>query len=315
MIIPEIDITQPVELPETKTWPKSVHLFDRESELAVRTALASRRPLLIRGEPGTGKSQMARAVAKVWDRLFVSVVVNARTESQDLMWNFDAVARLGEAQAGHNPDRLEPKHYLSPGPLWWAFDYTSAAKQYKVCRYRQLEPDKPDQWTVDQGCVVLIDEIDKADAELPNGLLEILGNGAFSVPYTNEKIGLIGSQTPLVVVTTNEERELPAAFVRRCMVLQLKLPEDKADLVDWLVTRGGHHFPDDELSQSVLEKTAESLWEDRGNAIRLGMSPPGQAEYIDLLRALKELASDEAARLKLLDETRRYAFQKHAELE
>ncbi len=315
MDILPISTIKPVELPQTATLPKSVHLFDDDSVLAIRTAVASRRPLLIRGEPGTGKSQIARAVAQVWDRLFVSVVVNARTESQDLMWHFDAVARLGDAQASRADAKLEPADYLSPGPLWWVFDYDTAAQQYAKCRFRQLEPEKPLGWTSAQGCVLLIDEIDKADAELPNGLLEILGNGAFSVPYTNQRVGLSTAAPPLVVVTTNEERELPPAFVRRCMVLQLKLPSDEHAMTELLVERGAYHVSDKKMTEKVMTEAARMLWVDREKALRLGMSPPGQAEYIDLLHALCELNVGEAAQLEMLQKIGKFAFKKYPGLE
>jgi MoxR-like ATPase len=310
-----ISTTKPVELPQTAALPKSVHLFDDDSVLAIRTAVASRRPLLIRGEPGTGKSQIARAVAKVWQRLFVSVVVNARTESQDLMWHFDAVARLGEAQASRGEATLEPADYLSPGPLWWVFDYDTAARQYAKCRFRQLEPEKPAGWTSAQGCVLLIDEIDKAEAELPNGLLEILGNGAFSVPYTNQRVGLTSTTPPLVIVTTNAERELPPAFVRRCMVLQLKLPSDEQRLTQLLSERGAYHVRDKKMTNKVMIEAAGMLWVDRGKAQLLGMNPPGQAEYIDLLHALCELKEGEAAQLAMLHKIRKFAFKKYPGLE
>lgn len=314
MSIPDIAIEDLIALPATGVWPESVHQFDQQSIMAVKTAMAARRPLLIRGEPGTGKSQLARAVARVWQRLFVSVVVNAQTESQDLMWHFDAIARLGEAQIGQQQKSLEAAHFLSPGALWWAFDYTSAASQYEQCRYRQLEPEHLPNWKVEQGCVVLIDEIDKADAELPNGLLEILGNGAFSVPNINQRVGL-NATAPLVVITTNEERELPAAFVRRCMVLRLTLPEDQQALIDWLVKRGRCHFSKQNLSDSVLKESAQQLAQDRDKARQLGLNQPGQAEYIDLLRALVELAEGQQAQLQLLKQISSYAFEKYTSLE
>lgn len=315
MNIPDISVGQAIKLPATRAWPEAVHVFDDESVLAIQTALASRRPLLIRGEPGTGKSQLARAIAHVWQRLFISVVVNARMESQDLMWHFDAVARLGEAQIGRQDAQLESLHYLSPGALWWAFDYASAAEQYQQCRYRQLEPEPLSGWQAEQGCVVLIDEIDKAEAELPNGLLEILGNGAFAVPHINQRIGLTGSTLPLVIITTNEERELPAAFVRRCMVLRLSLPTEQSALVEWLVQRGACHFSTEKLSDKVLREAARLLAEDRDKAQRLGLHPPGQAEYIDLLRALVELADGEPAQLDVLKKISRFAFEKYTSLE
>ena len=117
-----------VPLPEYGSWPESIHQFDAKSINALKAALAAQRPLLLRGEPGTGKSQLARAAAVALNRLFVYEVVNAHTESQDLLWRFDAVGRLAEAQTlqGQNcsedklKQTLDSKRYISPGPLWWA---------------------------------------------------------------------------------------------------------------------------------------------------------------------------------------------------
>jgi MoxR-like ATPase len=125
-------LSQPLSIPKLGSWPETRHVFDQASAYALAAAEAANRPLLVRGEPGTGKSQLARAAAVARDRLFLSVVVNARTECQDLQWQFDAVGRLGEAQTLaqlSEPDvrqLLDPRHFLTPGPLWWVFDWNSA---------------------------------------------------------------------------------------------------------------------------------------------------------------------------------------------
>lgn len=119
--------------------PQQVQLGGLETGLHPADAEAARRPLLIRGEPGTGKSQLAHAAAVARQRLFLSVVVHARTIAQDLQWQFDAVARLGEAQLlaqAHDPQarqHLQPQLFLSPGPLWWALDWDSAQAQWQAC--------------------------------------------------------------------------------------------------------------------------------------------------------------------------------------
>ena len=159
--------------------------------------------------------------------------------------------------------------------------------------------------------VLLIDEIDKAEADLPNGLLETLGNGAFSVPWLNESVGAqAGSPTPLVVITTNEERELPAAFVRRCLVLNLQLPESEAELYDLLIARGRSHFGD-ECHADVYHDAAQQLVADRHTARDLGVTAPGQAEYIDMLRVVKTLEPDVERQLGLLAKIRDFALKKH----
>lgn len=311
MTRPQLPVDKPLPLPEIGSWPATHHVFDAQSVDAVEMAWAAERPLLLRGEPGTGKSQLARAVAQVGGRAFISEVVNARTEPQDLMWRFDAVSRLGEAQAlgrtGEARDALDPRHFLSPGPLWWALDWTSADAQQAVARHPAAAPHAPPGWQPAHGCVLLIDEIDKADTDLPNSLLECLGNRRFAVPWVQQVVGTgVDTPPPLVILTTNEERELPAAFLRRCLVLEYVLPEP---LAPWLVERGRVHFGGS-CDKAVLDKAAQLLVRDRAEARRAGVTPPGQAEYLDLLRAVVTLRADTDARLALLDTLARYAYRK-----
>ena len=317
-----------ITLPATGSWPKTVHVFDEASIWAIKAALAAQRPLLLRGEPGTGKSQLARAAAHALNRAFVFEVVHARSECQELQWHFDAVGRLGEAQAigiagnsenkNEKLDPLDPLRFLTPGALWWTLNWESAEQQFKNSTKGVRKPESPKGWTPAQGCVLLIDEIDKADADLPNGLLETLGNGAFAVPHIDHSVRLPnGARFPLVVITTNEERELPPAFIRRCMVMHLKLPKEKDELVEWLKKRGRMHFP--HCPESVLAKAAELLWTDRSPALDSGLPAPGQAEYLDILRALTGIERDgkkrldETEQLDILEEISGFALKKHPE--
>ena len=317
--IPEIPSNIPIPLPLRGSWPASVHVFDEASAWAIRAALAAQRPLLVRGEPGAGKSQLARAAAEVLGRLFITEVVHTRSESQDLQWRFDAVGRLGDAQAlgatrltaDEVRNQLDPRNYLSPGPLWWVFDWQAALDQHERGGRQSNPPILPPGWQPEQGCVLLIDEIDKAEADLPNGLLETLGNGAFSVPWLAEPVGVkAGLTTPLVVITTNEERELPAAFVRRCLVLNLEMPEGREAFLEALVARGQVHFQQ-EIDAEVYVEAARQLWEDRQIAATQGVTPPGQAEYIDMLRVIKTLQPELNQQMELLAKISRFALQKH----
>ena len=317
--IPEIPVGPEIPLPPRGSWPPSVHVFDDRSAWAIRAALAAQRPLLVRGEPGVGKSQLARAAAEVLGRLFLSEVVHARSESQDLQWRYDAVARLGDAQAlGAVPqtpeqvrEQLDHRKYVSPGVLWWVFDWPSALDQHERGGTESGMPLTPDGWAPAKGSVLLIDEIDKAEADLPNGLLETLGNGAFGVPWRDLPVATQpGVPTPLVVITTNEERELPAAFVRRCLVLNLDLPEKREDFVSTLIERGRVHFKA-KCHDDVYRKAAGQLWGDRQKAEDQGVSPPGQAEYIDLLRAVCVLEPDLNGQMALLAKVKEFALKKH----
>ena len=243
-------------LPPMGTWKQSVHVFDERVANAVCAAWAAERPLLVRGDPGTGKSQLARAVALACGWQFISEVVNAQTDIQDLWYRFDAVSRLGQAQVlsaiGKEytqekiNEELNPENYLSPGVLWWAFDWNTAKTYYAKSRYQQYHPNPAGENEAPKGVVLLLDEIDKADADLPNSLLETLDNARFRIPWVNQSIGYQTDNPscirPLVVITTNEDRQLPAAFVRRCLVLNLELPDNEAALVDFLIERGKQHL-------------------------------------------------------------------------
>lgn len=307
-----------VTLPSYGSWPVSVHQFDNDSINVLKTALAARRPVLLRGDPGTGKSQLAHAAAVALGRLFVYEVANAHTEGQDLLWKFDAVGRLAEAQAlpagteeATRKSVLDTRRYISPGVLWWALCWKTAAETYTNSQYQLTRPEQPQNWVQEHGSVILIDEIDKANAELPNSLLEILGNNAIEIPWLGETIGgKADVPPPLVIITTNEERELPPAFVRRCLVLNLNLPTDDDELIQLLKKRGKLHFQ--QCHDDVLQEAAEQLVKDRNLAREKGVTPPGQAEYLDMLRALSVLgADDKDKQLTMLKDIKKFVLRKY----
>jgi len=161
---------------------------------------------------------------------------------------------------------------------------------------------------------VLIDELDKTDPSVPNGLLEALGQGTFRVLRdTTVSLYQEGKPAPLVIITTNDERELPPAFVRRCMVHHIRVPKGEAALVRWLTERGQTHFGST-LSTTLLDTAARLVHAQRERARGLGLPPPGQAEYLDLLRAVGELRKDEGEQLALLAKVSGLALKKHPDL-
>lgn len=294
-----------------------VHLLSVTEIHAINAAIAAGRPLLVRGEPGTGKSQLARAAAKKLNRVFISHVIDARTESRDLMWSFDAVMRLANAQlsgslqqdAQQARQELAVENYLQPGPLWWAFDWADATSQAE--RVQVLPPTQPDGGGWQNGSVLLLDEIDKAESETPNGLLEALGARQFT-PLGRSKPVCVQGGLPLVVITTNEERALPDAFLRRCLVLRLGLPAEEPELIALLMQRGKAHFP--KASEELLRKAAEMLSKDRHAALEAQVTPrPGQAEYLDLLRAVLSLERTKAKQMALLEVVAQYTLRKHVD--
>lgn len=333
---------RPIELPPTRTWPAAAHRLKPDTAAALRAAEATGRPLLIRGLPGVGKSMTARAAAHLMARPILSQVIDARTEPDDLKARFDAVRRLADAQArGPRSKALPPESaYLNPQVLWWAFDWPSAQAQRAQYLQRQgpagkaavagqdyawLPAEHPPDWNpATDRSVLLLDEIDKADPELPNALLEAFGSAGFTVPLTGQPIVCPPQRRPLIILTTNEERELPPAFLRRCMVLWLALPEAHGELVNeleqigndhqhWLAQPGsGHGKPQRTRQCLVIREAAEAV-----AAVRLatpeGEYMPGTSEFLDLVTALAELwPDDKAEQQRKLDEVAQFTLHKQA---
>lgn len=260
--------------------------YDDRIVLAVNVALAAGRPLLVRGDPGTGKSSLARSVARLLGWRFYAATVSSRTTARDLLWTFDTVARLADAQARERRHRLA---YLTPGPLWWAFDPASAGRrgvaedrwQKALDRGVRPAPD-PATPTTSERAVVLIDEIDKADPDVPNDLLVPLGSFTFTL---EEGPTVAAAAAPLVVLTTNEERDLPRAFLRRCVVLALKEP--KPARLRRIALR---HYPQLE-GTPLLDDVLVEYDQVRKSRLAAFEQPPGVAELLDALAACTNLAT------------------------
>jgi MoxR-like ATPase len=295
---PEVDLSLP--RCDEGGLEQAAHVLTQDEAVAINAALAAGRPLLLRGEPGVGKSQLARAAAVALGRAFVHQTVDARTDAHELLWRVDGVARLGQAQlmaVDREADRasLDLKRFLQPGALWWAFDWGGATEQAKLAGPGASARAYADQHP--KGLVVLIDEIDKADSSVPNGLLEALAGGAFSPPGCAPVARK--ERRPLVIIATNEERPMPDAFLRRCLVLHLRLPEGVDEVVAHLLRRSGGFL--DTVSEPVQREVALIIAKDRAEQGRGARARVGLAEHLDLLRALAELApSDPAAQQALL---------------
>lgn len=274
----------------------SVYVYDEEIVLAVNVALATSRPLLVRGPSGSGKSSLARNVARFLGWRYYEDVISSRTQARDLLWRFDTLRRLNDAQA----QRLkEDVYYVEPGVLWWAFDPESAGRRglsaaglkrlvprAQVGEFLAADPYKGDRH---ERAVVLLDEIDKADPDTPNNLLVPLGSFQFFVQEAETDVQVAPSTAPLVVITSNDERELSSAFLRRCVMLNLQAP-GRARLVE--IARA--HFGDEhaDLYEKVARKmTSRKKGEDEeeeedGDG---GAPRPSAAEFIDTVRACIEL--------------------------
>lgn len=262
---------------------RDVYVYSEDIVLAVNVALATGRPLLLRGQSGVGKSSLARALAGSLDRDYVETVVTSRTQASDLLWTVDQLKRLQDAQAGTLEARWNK--YVTPGPFWLAFDPASAAQQQATQR-GEVAP--PAAAGAVRETVLLVDEIDKADPDVPNNLLKPLGSLCFEVTDLDNLL-ITAPTPPLVIITTNEERDLPPAFLRRCV--QHTIPSFSKER---LVKVGLAHCP--HLDAAILERAADIVHgqtSDRASPNVAG-SP---AEYLDLLRACETLEIDPASDL------------------
>ncbi len=227
----------------------SDYIVTEDLMMAVNAAITLERPLIIKGEPGTGKTMLAQEVAKSLDSELIQWHIKSTTKAAQGLYEYDAVARLRDSQLG-NESVSDISNYIIKGKLWEAFD---AAKQP----------------------VLLIDEIDKADIEFPNDLLQELDRMEFFVYETKETIS--ARQRPIIVITSNNEKELPDAFLRRCFFHYIAFPE--ADTMESFVRV---HYPD--IKKRLLAEALECFFELRDLP---GLKKrPSTSELLDWIKLL-----------------------------
>lgn len=263
-----------------------VYVYDERIILAVNVAMATGRPLLVRGPSGCGKSSLARHVARVKGWRYYERVISSRTQAHDLLWEMDHLRRLQDAQAKTLQSNLAS--YIRPGVLWWAFDRESAGRQAKrVFSGETSDRLDPNLEADHDRAVVLLDEIDKADPDVPNNLLVPLGSLEFQVEETGEVVKARKDNAPFVLITTNDERDLPTAFLRRCIELTLEAPG--WDRLEEIVRE---HFP--KMSGKDRKGIRERIEKAAGDGAGALPSP---AELLDVVRAWDDLGpklSDDA---------------------
>lgn len=221
--------------------------------VAVNAAVLLERPLLIKGEPGTGKTELAKQVASALGLELIEWNIKSTTKAQQGLYEYDAVSRLRDSQLGD--ERVhDVGNYIRKGKLWTAFE-------------------------ADQKVVLLIDEIDKADIEFPNDLLQELDKMAFHVYETGETVA--ANNRPVVIITSNNEKELPDAFLRRCFFHYISFPDQ--DTMRQIVKV---HYPD--IKEQLLTTALTQFYEIREQQ---GLKKkPSTSEVLDWLKLL--LADD-----------------------
>jgi MoxR-like ATPase len=225
------------------------YVASRDLEVAVNAAVTLQRPLLVKGEPGTGKTMLAHEVASALGKKLIEWHVKSTTRAQQGLYEYDAVSRLRDGQLG-DPRVHDIGNYIVRGKLWDAFE-------------------------AEEQVVVLIDEIDKADIEFPNDLLLELDRMAFFVYETRQTV--TARHRPVIIITSNNEKELPDAFLRRCFFHYIRFPD--RETMERIVAT---HFPD---IKAALAREALNVFFQLRDVPGL-KKKPATSEMLDWLRLL-----------------------------
>lgn len=225
------------------------YIATEDLRVAVNAAMTLERPLLIKGEPGTGKTVLAEEVSRALNMRLITWHVKSTTKAQQGLYEYDAITRLRDSQLGDERVK-DVRNYINRGKLWEAFDQ-------------------------DERVVLLIDEIDKADIEFPNDLLQELDRMEFFVYETGETIK--AEKRPLVIITSNNEKELPDAFLRRCFFHYISFPD--ADTMSEIVNV---HFPN--IKDRLVKQALNSFYEVRD--VPGLKKKPSTSELLDWLKLL-----------------------------
>src|SRR5210317_103432 len=225
------------------------YVAPQDLTLAVNAAIQLQRPLLIKGEPGTGKTELAKQVAKGLGLEMIEWNIKSTTKAQQGLYEYDAVSRLRDSQLGD--ERVhDVSNYIRQGKLWQAF-------------------------SADRRVVLLIDEIDKADIEFPNDLLQELDKMEFYVYETGEIVK--ANKRPIVIITSNNEKELPEAFLRRCFFHYIQFPD-----IDTLKKIVNVHFPN--IKKLLLDSALKRFFEIRD--VPGLKKKPSTSEALDWIKLL-----------------------------
>ena len=243
------------------------YVATRELAVAVNASVSLQKPLLLKGEPGTGKTMLAYEVAKALDKRLITWHVKSTTNAHQGLYEYDAVSRLRDSQLG-DKRVYEVENYIKKGKLWEAFES-------------------------EEQVVLLIDEIDKADIEFPNDLLQELDRMEFYCYELNRTIA--AKQRPIVIITSNNEKELPDAFLRRCFFHFIRFPD--RETMQQIVQV---HYPD--LDKELLERAMKAFFAVRD--VKALKKKPSTSELIDWIKLLlwAKVSADDLKDLESLPE-------------
>jgi hypothetical protein len=280
----------------------TAYVFSEQEKLAVETAIALKRPLLVRAEPGHPKREFALAISTLLNWGFIEVDIDEFPNIDNLLWSYDAELRQAEAAiigsmalSGDEVHRhLDKANFISPGPLWWILDPQSATYQAKMTLGTSQE--LPSEG--DAGCVLFISGADYADDRYLRRIIRILTRRCFDGPSGRQ---IVGAGDSLVVFATGGERKLPHNFIRGCVVVSEESPS-----MELLVAWGKAVFAN--VLDEIFYRAAESILIAREFALNRALPPPGIYDYLDLLGALLAMSSNPEEQLKNLDYLRHYKF-------
>ena len=237
------------------------YISTNDLTVAVNASIALEKPLLVKGEPGTGKTELARQIASSFKLKIIEWSIKSTTKAQQGLYEYDAVSRLRDSQLGEEIKDISK--YIKKGKIWESFETTKKS-------------------------VLLIDEIDKADIEFPNDLLQELDKMEFYIYETGKVVK--ANHRPIIIITSNNEKELPEAFLRRCFFHYIQFPE-----IDTLRKIVEVHFPD--IKKSLLETALKKFFQIR--EVPGLKKKPSTSEALDWIKLLlvedldsKDLKSD-----------------------
>lgn len=225
------------------------YIATEDLRVAVSASMTLERPLLVKGEPGTGKTVLAEQISSALNMELITWHIKSTTKAQNGLYEYEAITRLRDSQLGDERVK-DVSNYIKKGKLWKAFDS-------------------------EERCVLLIDEIDKADIEFPNDLLQELDRMEFFVYETNETIK--AKKRPVVIITSNNEKELPDAFLRRCFFHYIAFPDEETmkQIIDV-------HFPD--IKKNLVSEALRAFYEIRD--VPGIKKKPSTSELLDWLKLL-----------------------------